>query len=200
MSMGGFGSGRWQQGKNTTSDYSEIDIRQLQRDGLIKPGQTYNLKWKHDDETTEIIKVQTEIDLLTLTHQYKIGNDDWKEKCFSIFLDWTPCNFGGKRAWFICSHPGCWRRVAKLYCGDTFACRHCYKLAYSCQRETAPDRLARRANKIRKKLGWKGGILNLRDGKPKGMHWKTFEKLTDQHNMYCGASLDRLKLQLGLRN
>jgi hypothetical protein len=36
--MGGFGSGLWQCGKDTTNDYRALDIRKLQRDGLLKPG------------------------------------------------------------------------------------------------------------------------------------------------------------------
>ena len=198
--MGGFGSGRWQQGRSTTSDYQPLDVRQLQRDGLLKPGRTCSWKWEHDEETTETITLQTEIDLLTLTHRYKLGNDDWKEKCFSIFLDWTSCHYGETRAWFICSHPGCWRRVAILYCGRIFACRHCYKLAYPCQRETTLDRAVRRTEKIRRRLGWEAGILNLPDGKPKGMHWQTFERLTHQHNRFLGASLDGMSQQLGQRS
>jgi len=39
--MGGFGSGRWQQGKNTTNDYRQLDIRKLQREGLLKPGRIF---------------------------------------------------------------------------------------------------------------------------------------------------------------
>ena len=198
--MGGFGSGRRLQSRDTTNNYRRLDVRRLQRSGFLKPGRTCSWKWEHDEETTETVKLQTEIDLLTLTHRYKLGNDDWKKKRFSIFLDWTSCHYGGKRAWFICSHPGCWRRVAILYCGAVFACRHCYKLAYSCQRETALDRTTRRAEKIRSRLGWEEGILNLPSGKPKGMHWNTFERLTHQHNVFLKASLSGMKEQLGLRN
>ena len=196
--MGGFGSGRRLQSKNTTNDYRRLDVRRLQREGFLKPGKKFSWKWEHDDESTETVKLQSEIDLLTLTHRYKLGNDDWKEKRFSIFLDWTPCHYGGKRAWFICSHPGCWRRVAILYCGAVFACRHCYKPAYPCQRETAPDRVARRANRIRRRLGWEEGIFNLPSSKPKGMHWSTFDKLYYWHNVCSKTSLDAMKEKLGL--
>ncbi len=36
---------------------------------------------------------------------------------------------------------------------------------------------ATRADTIRKRLGWGAGILNGNGGKPKGMHWATFERL-----------------------
>ena len=58
-----------------------------------------------------------------------------------------------------------------------FACRHCQKCVYECQRETYDDREMRRADNIRKKLGWTAGIANLAGGKPKGMHWRTYERL-----------------------
>jgi Transposase DDE domain len=33
-------------------------------------------------------------------------------------LEWTPCNYGGARPWFLCPMDGCRRRVAVLYAGD----------------------------------------------------------------------------------
>jgi hypothetical protein len=98
---------------------------------------------------------------------------------------------GGERAWFLCPAEGCGRRVARLYVGGAgiFACRYCYGLAYACQRESADDRGARRADKIRDRLGWEPGILNGPGGKPKGMHWRTFDRLTAQHEAFVGISL-----------
>lgn len=197
--MGGFGSGRWQHGKNTTNDYRRLDVRELQRKGLLTPGQSFWWQWTYNGRAKASIKIETEEKIITLIYQHKLG-ENWKDKYCTVFLDRTSCNFGGKRVWFICPGEKCWRRVAVLYGGANFLCRHCHKLAYPCQRETSPDRLARRANKIRRKLGWEEGILNLRDGKPKGMHWKTFDKLTYQYNLHCIASLDEMKQQLGLRD
>jgi len=53
--------------------------------------------------------------------------------------------------------------------GKIFACRHCYQLAYKCQRETIGDRGYRGAGKVRKKLVWQPGIVNPPGDKPKGM-------------------------------
>lgn len=55
---------------------------------------------------------------------------------YRLRLDTTPCNFGGKRYWFVCSASiegiPCLRRVGVLYKdGDYFACRHCYSLTYA---------------------------------------------------------------------
>lgn len=143
--MGGFGSGRWQQGKSTTDDYPQIDVRHLQRDGLLEPGHLFCQHWKGNDGCIEDIKIHAEIDMLTLIYKHKFSNENWKEEQFSLYLDWTACNFGGKRAWFLCS--GCWRRVAILYGGDNFACRRCFGLSYPSQRE-APFIRAIRKNVV----------------------------------------------------
>jgi hypothetical protein len=41
--------------------------------------------------------------------------------------------------------------------------------------------LARRAETIRRRLSWDASILSLRGGKPKGMHWRTYERLTAKY-------------------
>lgn len=64
-------------------------------------------------------------------------------------------------------------------------CRQCYQLAYPSQREDAGDRAARRAHRIRDRLGWPGGVLEGGGwGKPKGMHWRTYERLCDDHDTF----------------
>jgi hypothetical protein len=115
-------------------------------------------------------------------------------------LSWTACHYGGKRAWFICPAKGCGQRVALLYLGGSgiFACRHCYQLAYACQREVSYDRATRRADKIRKQLEWEPGILNGKGFKPKGMHWKTYQKLVMSHNDFVHASLVELSRKIGI--
>jgi hypothetical protein len=50
-------------------------------------------------------------------------------------------------------------------------------VAYRTQRDQAYDRASSRADRIRNRLGREPGILNDAGGKPKGMHWRTFERL-----------------------
>jgi hypothetical protein len=88
---------------------------------------------------------------------------------YAVRIVLTPCNLGGWRAWFVCPAVGCGQRVAILYGGSIFACRHCYQLAYTSAREDAGDRAARRADRLRARLAWKPGILNGRGGKPRWM-------------------------------
>jgi len=198
--MGGFGSGRWQLGRNTTNDYRRLDVRRLQRSGFLKPGRTFDWQWESGNKIMATINVHTEINKIALSYKQRSNGGDWKDQIYPVWLDWTPCNYGGRRAWFLCPAKGCGRRVAILYGGAIFACRHCHKLAYPCQRETPLDRVARRANRIRRRLGWEEGFFNLPSGKPKGMHWNTFERLTHQHNVLFKTSLDGMEKQLGFKS
>jgi hypothetical protein len=57
-------------------------------------------------------------------------------------LVWTPCNFGGRRWWFVCplvvNGRACNRRVGVLYLGGGkyFGCRPCHDLTYESSRES----------------------------------------------------------------
>jgi hypothetical protein len=88
--------------------------------------------------------------------------------------------------------------VAILYGGGIFACRRCYRLAYPSAREDAGDRAARRADKLRARLGWEPGILNGDGGKPKWMRWSTFEGLAAEHDQFVGRSIQAAALKFGL--
>lgn len=113
-------------------------------------------------------------------------------------MTWTPCNYGGQRAWWICPAVGCGRRVALLYGGKVYACRHCHRLAYSTQRERSHDRACSMADKLRDRLGWQAGILNDHGGKPKGMHWQTFQRLQARHDDLVNQSLAGMAAKLGI--
>jgi hypothetical protein len=199
--MGGIGSGRGNKGgKDTTSAHRSLDARYLQREGLLTPGRSCVLTLIRNGETESSIGLRTEAGRVILTYRHQSGGSDWRPMEYPVRLDWTPCTFGGERAWFLCPADGCGQRVARLYVGGAgiFACRHCYQLAYACQRETADDRAGRRADKIRDRLGWEPGILNGPGGKPKGMHWRTFERLTAQHEAFVGVSLAWIATRLRL--
>ena len=198
--MGGWGSGRGQGGRDTTSDCRSLDVRRWQHDGHLKPWQAFSWTWSRDGETVASIQISTEADRLVLNYRCKIPGGDWEPRDYPVLLDWTNCNYGGRRAWFLCPTRGCGRRVALLYLGDTgiFACRQCTRLAYACQRESDIDRSARRADKIRHRLGWEAGILNGNGNKPKGMHWRTFARMTSAHNAFSAASFAGMAHRFGM--
>jgi hypothetical protein len=196
--MGGFGSGRGSQynAANCTDDFRRLDVRRWQREGLLKPGYTFSTNWTQSNATVAQIVVRTEADKLILKYKHRRNGGEWKSEEYPVQLDWTPCTYGGRRAWFLCPAVGCGRRVANLYGGTIFACRHCHRLAYRSQRETAESRAIRRAGKIRARLEWQPGILNPAGGKPKGMRWKTYFQLLAEHNAAANESLASMARRL----
>ena len=198
--MGGMGSGRRDQGgKETTEDCRALDVRLFQRDGVLVAGRSFTTSWMRNGKAIASIQVKVEADRVILDYRHqRNGSDEWKSQNYPVRIEWTPCNYGGSRAWFHCPAPGCGRRVAKLYLGSSaiFACRHCYRLAYSSQRENMDDRSTRRADKIRDRLAWEPGILNGHGIKPKGMHWRTYQRLTIKHDAHVDISLNIMQQRM----
>ncbi len=196
--MGGPGSGhRWRYGaKATTNDYRTLDIRHWAREGVLRPGYWGGWKWTRDGETVASIQMRAEQDRVILMYRHSSGGGEWKDEEYPVRIVRTPCHLGGSRAWFICPAVGCGRRVANLYGGTIFACRHCYQLAYASARDAA-DRAARRANRLRARLGWEPGILNGSGCKPKWMRWRTFERLTAEHDQFVARSMQAVALKFG---
>jgi hypothetical protein len=196
--MGGCGSGR-NFGASCTDDYRSIDVRRWQRDGNLTPGQYLNWQWLQNGEKVAAIGVRVKTGKLRLIYKYQQNGSDWESLDYLVYLQTTNCHYGGVRYWFTCPAVGCGKRVAKLYLGDKyFACRHCYQLAYRSQRETAGDRGFRGADKIRNKLDWQPGIANLNGSKPKGMHWKTYYRLSAEHDDYVNHALLDMCAKLGI--
>ncbi len=121
--------------RQTTDEHPALDVRELKRTGLIRPGQ-------------ELVE--------GIAH-----------------IAWTPCNFGGSRPWFVCPGKGCARRVAILYgsAPGNLLCRHCRQLTYQSQRTWELGRAEWRVEMAHARLAPDGG-------RPKGMHHKTFLRLT----------------------
>jgi hypothetical protein len=118
-------------------------------------------------------------DCLTLDYRTRAaGETDWEPRTVHIWLDTTPCHFGGERVWFRC--PGCRSRRAVLFnAGGAFACRACHDLAYSSTREAPHERSIRRCHAIQKRLnggGYGVPIWEIPD-RPARMHWTTYKRL-----------------------
>jgi len=184
-----------------TDDMRPLDARKISRAGLLTPGRWFNWQWMCNDEVTAAIGLRVESDRVVLNYrnQSRHHNDgEWEPMTYAVRLDWTPCGFGGRRVWWLCPAVGCGRRVAVLHGGRVFACRQCNRLAYRGQREADDDRATRRADTIRRWLGWEPGILNGNGWKPKGMHWRTFERLQREHDAHVAAALAGMATRLGL--
>lgn len=97
-----------------------------------------------------------------------------------FLMEAEPCRFGGVRWFAICAATG--RRAAKLYSlgGAGFHSRYQYgRVAYRTQRAAQPiDRtLMRRDRILTRKLKSDDPAFA---PKPKGMRWKTYDRLTAQ--------------------
>jgi hypothetical protein len=123
-------------------------------------------------------------DRVVLSYRHRCGSGaEWEDVKEPVPLEWTPCNFGGERPWFICPRVACGRRVAILYGpGKYFLCRHCYELRYASQREDKAGRALRRAQKIRQRLGGSANMMEPFPERPKGMHHDTYMKLFWEHH------------------
>ena len=193
--MGGFGSGRTG-GKSCIEDKRSLDIRTLHRAGRLQPGTSFGWQWTRQGEVIARIDMTVEADRVWLHYRQRQLGQDWQERRYPVWLERTPCHLGGERVWWRCPAVGCGRRVAVLHGGAVFACRHCHKLAYRSQRETATDRAIHRADRLRERLGWPRGILNGEGAKPTGMHWQTFERLRAEHNALVYRALGGMRQQL----
>lgn len=197
--MGGPGSGnRWHYGaKSTTDDYRTLDVRHWARAGVLRPGYWGGWQWTRNGEVVSSIQMRADHDRVILIYKHRSGSDEWKDEQYPVRIERTRCHLGGSRPWFICPALGCGRRVAILYGGGIFACRHCYRLAYASSREDECDRVARHADRIRARLGWEPGILNCPGDKPKWMRWRTFYRLTREHELLVDRSMRAAALKFG---
>jgi hypothetical protein len=124
------------------------------------------------------IIVQVQERQVLLSYRIRRGDENWWDIEEPVPLPWTPCHYGGQRAWFRCPGWGCGRRMAKLYLGGRyFLCRYCHNLVYESQREDDAARLLTKAQKIRQRLGGSTSLMEPFPDKPKGMHWQTYERL-----------------------
>jgi hypothetical protein len=185
--MGGYGSGRRWASKNATGDYRQLDVRRLQRDGLLERRWAFNWRWSRNGEAVGDINIGPEEDRVILKYRTRSAGEDWVDQEYPVFLERTRCHYGGERAWFRCPARVCGRRVAILYGGAIFACRHCHDLAYPSQREPQHYRLLSRAQSLHVRLGGNGAVGDGLPPKPKGMHWRTYERLSRRYLRFESA-------------
>jgi hypothetical protein len=168
--------------KRSTQNMHPLDIRRIHRAGLLHPGRAFGWEWTCGGNRVADINLQVGINEVILSYLAWDPSQNWQDMNYPVRLTWTPCNFGGQRPWWRCPVSGCGRRVAVLFGGNVYACRHCQKVQYQSTRETPADQALRRAEKLRKRLGWVAGIANDLGAKPKGMHRKTFARLQALHD------------------
>lgn len=117
--------------------------------------------------------------LSSLYNSCTANTEEWEAVEQFVSFDYTPCHYGGKRTWLLCT--GCNRRVTCIYAtGKYFLCRHCYGLNHHSQHEDYHNRQRSKSQGIRIKLGGSANLTTQFPEKPKGMHWKTYWNLRNK--------------------
>ena len=179
--MGGSGSGSWYRwnAKSKTESQHRVDIRWLKKQKYLNPGASGSMSWSNRGETTGSIGFRIEENKMILKYRHKPRDSEWERVEQTIFIDQTPCNYGGYRKWFFC--PRCSKRVALLYgAGKYFFCRHCYKLTYASCNSSSIQHIFDKADKLKKKLGGEPGSYSSIADRPKGMHHKTYNRIVNE--------------------
>ena len=181
-------------GKTTVESCRLIDVLDWHRRGCLRSPRRFSWAWRQDGERVASISVETERHRVALKYRTRRYGEDWASVKQQFPVAWTPCRFGGERPWFICSVYAngtyCGRQVTKLYqAGRLFACRQCSGLAYVSQQESAYDRGLLKAQRIRMRLGGTANMLDDFPEKPKGMHWRTYERLRRAHDAAQARSI-----------
>ena len=178
---GHFGSGKYVRyaAKRKVEDCQSIDIFRWNKEGLLTLGNHFTWERIRNDGTTRgAVDVRVSESYVTLNYSYRARGEDWQDLEYRVWLAWTKCSYGGRRAWFYCPKAGCNRRVAKLYLGGPlYGCRHCYRLTYQSTSEHQADRALRKAQKLRMRLGGSPNMTLPFPPKPKRMRWNTYERL-----------------------
>jgi len=178
--MGGIGSGRHSR-QSTIESTNTLDVRWLNRKGLLKHQNQGSLKWTRNGNPVGGIGYKITDDRMTLIYKHlNQQNQEWEEVEQTIYFDETRCNYGGTRKWFLC--PNCRKRVAILTdLGKYFYCRKCYRLPYRSTLETSRDRFYSKKDKLGEEI-----FEHYENGdvwqKKKSMHWKTFNKKYNEYN------------------
>jgi hypothetical protein len=159
-------------------DFAAIEIDHLRKGGQLEPQSSFDLIWRHAGMQAIGVSGSVTGDAIAISWLADRGGgpcnvEVWVDLCH------TRCHFGGSRIWFQC--PRCHSRCGKLYLAlDRLLCRHCVGAAYRCQSETQADRARRLARRVRRRLGASTNLAVPITDKPKGMHWRKFDVLTEQ--------------------
>lgn len=141
--------------------------------------------WTRDGERCASIGFRAEALGADYGHLELLFSVDGHDVHQVIYVESSPCNFGGLRWYARCPRRDV--RVAKLYLpygAIRFLSRQAYRLSYQSQRDTAGlDRLINRRNRLLART------LKSDDpfapARPKWMRWRTFERhlarLDDYH-------------------
>jgi hypothetical protein len=176
-----------------------MDIRRLQRDGLLTPGRAFGWQWTVCGKEVASIQIRTEVDRVILNYRNRSNGGEWQ-------TDGIPGAAGmdGLQAWGAIvlgsfarrkDAGGAWRLCSAA---QSSLAGIVTSWPMSASGKLMMIERLRRAGTIRRRLGWQAGIANPTGDKPKGMHWQTFWRLKAEHDAFANASWAGMAERLGL--
>lgn len=166
--------------KIETDNCLKLSIFSLNQKHVLRDGNDGDISWSFPNGNKSYVHFHIFWDIgvyyIQLVYTAIDLERNRKQINYDIELTTTPCNFGGKRFWFLCSGFSegkvCGKRVAVLYkpsFGEYFSCRHCYNLTYE------SSNLSGRKKKLGK-FATLPELEELRDGIKKPLYKGDFTK------------------------
>lgn len=182
--MGGPGSGREPEDiRPVEEDIPTILVSELYGKQAPLPGPPVVREWRLAQGVKQVLlmlRLETDWGDQVDCRSTRTARDGTiiEEAHFQIAVEWTPCNYGGRRARLRCPRESCERPVRKLYLqGMHLLCRSCVGFKYLSQRQRPQERRSARIAAIRAKLGPNiGGIPTC----PRGMGRAEYFRLRAQ--------------------
>ena len=168
--------------KRTTDDLLQMSIGWMKKHGCFEENCIINggLTWTRHSGLSSPRKIGSiayssnfigKEKYITLNYTFREKED----LNYKIPITYNIPYYGGRRYWFIC--PKCGRKVAFLYGGKYFLCRHCQNLSYPTQQMDFSSRMLERGKKYENKV--------LVDGcRKRWTHHSTFERYMDKSEYY----------------
>jgi hypothetical protein len=158
--MGGLGSGRpAAHTRPVEEDIPTILVSELYGKKAPGPGPPVVREWRLAGGAKQVLlmlRLETDSGDQVDCRSNRTARDGTiiEEAHFQIAVEWTPCNYGGRRARLRCPRESCERPVRKLYLqGMHLVCRSCAGLKYASQRQRPQERRLARIEAIRARLG-----------------------------------------------
>ena len=171
---------------STTDSALALDVRKLQRAVDLGGYHKVSVRWTRDESVSSVGVMVVGGEHALVSYRDERGEATTER----IGIQWTFCNFGGERPWWTCPH--CGRRCAIVYARGAwpFMCRLCASLTHETAQGDALTRARSKSNKCWERLGWQRGETFPQ--KPKGMHWRTWDRLFVEWSKAASVENDAL--------
>lgn len=186
MSRGGFRAGAGRPGyRPQTQALLRLSLDEIRVSGALRKGVASSCTWTGSggtDRGVASLRVSSDGDSISITVQPTGARDSGRSLNVSIRLTYTASHLGGQRTWFEC--PNCRGKKVHLYVAPSLGalvCGPCLGVAYRVQSLSPMDRMWHRLAKLEHRLAG-GGRCWDKISRPKGMHLRTFLRLSDAYH------------------